>query len=62
MDALATGRMVAGVRRGRVAYLAVYDRTRIRTLGALKRTCAAAAELGLEVTERFCVRAPGSDT
>ena len=31
-----TGRMVAGVRRGRVAYLAVYDRTRIRTLGALK--------------------------
>jgi hypothetical protein len=31
-----TGRMVAGVRRGRVAYLAVYDRARIRTLGALK--------------------------
>jgi hypothetical protein len=28
--------MVAGVRRGRVAYLAVYDRTRLRTLGALK--------------------------
>jgi hypothetical protein len=31
-----TGRMVAGVRRGRVAYLAIYDGTRIRTLGALK--------------------------
>jgi hypothetical protein len=30
------GRMVAGVRRGRVAYLAVYDRSQIRTLGALK--------------------------
>ena len=30
------GRMVAGVRRGRVAYLAVYDRTRIRTLAALR--------------------------
>ena len=31
-----TGRTVAGVRRGRVAYLAVYDRKRIRSLGALK--------------------------
>jgi hypothetical protein len=30
------GRLVAGVRHGRVAYLAVYDRTRIRTLAALK--------------------------
>jgi hypothetical protein len=30
------GRMVAGLRHGRVVYLAVYDRTRIRTLAALK--------------------------
>ena len=31
-----TGRVVAGARRGRIVYLAVYDRTRIRTLAALK--------------------------
>ena len=31
-----SGRMVAGVRGGRISYLAVYDRSRIRTLGALK--------------------------
>jgi len=30
------GRLVAGVRHGRVAYLAVYDRASIRSLGSLK--------------------------